>query len=92
MVYAVWGVLVTDIINLTEHRMVVEVDQAKFDFGKVVAGSETRHTFVLRNTGTDTIKIRKLLSSCSCTSTVLSDKQIAPKKEAQIEVTLSTSG
>lgn len=92
VVYAVWGAQVAKIIDITRHRTVTEVDQAKFDFGKVAAGSETSHTFVLRNTGRDTINIRKLISSCACTAVVLSKKQIAPKKETRIEIVLRTAG
>lgn len=92
IVYAIWGAQVAGIIHLGAHRTVTEVVQPTFDFGKVTAGSSVSHTFGIRNTGRDTISIKKLVSECACTAVVLSKKEIAPKREARVEIVLRTAG
>lgn len=92
IVYAIWAAQVAGIIHLGAHRIVTEVEQPVFDFGEVAVGSTRSHTFVLRNTGRDTINIKKLVSECACTATILSNKEILPKQEVQIEIRLKTTG
>ena len=92
MTYAVWIAQVAGVINITGYRTAVEVEQATHDFGKVKAGSKVSHTFVLKNKSGDTINIKKLVSSCACAAAVLSEKQLEPNQETQIEIVLRTAG
>lgn len=92
IVYAVWGAQVAGILHLGGPRTSAEVDRPTFDFGKVTAGSSASHTFAIRNTGKVAITIKKLVSECACTGAVLSQKEIAPRQEAQVQIVLQTAG
>ncbi len=51
-------------------------DEPVFDFGTVLQGEKVDHTFVFRNSGTAPLVIDRVKSSCSCTASLLSDKEI----------------
>lgn len=67
-------------------------DPNAFDFGKVKQGDILKHTFVLKNTESETITIKEVNTSCSCTSTKFDKKVIAPGEEAPIEIAFDTNG
>lgn len=92
MVYALWAAQVGGVIRLRAPKRAVRADEAKVDFGRVAAGSEVGHIFVLRNTSSKTVTIKKLVPSCTCTAAVLSEKRISPEGETHVEVILRTAG
>lgn len=49
-----------------------------YDFGKIRPGAKAVHTFRLENTGTDTLRIEEILTSCECTEATVSSRQIEP--------------
>ena len=62
------------------------------DFGKIAEGPRYFHTFFIKNTGKDTLKILKVMSSCGCTAALLSSKNIAPGDSAKLEVAFDSRG
>jgi hypothetical protein len=48
------------------------------DFGDVIYGNKVRHTFTFTNTGNDTLRIHKIVTTCGCTVPESYDKVIAP--------------
>lgn len=56
-----------------------------------VEDSFVKHTFRFKNTGTKTVFIDDIISTCGCTVVNSSDKKIEPGKEGEIEINLSLS-
>lgn len=72
---------------------VIVVDQPKYDFGDVHqrVGSVT-HSFVLRNTGTESVIIEKVRPACGCTVASLESKEIAPGSSTTLKTVFSLKG
>ena len=62
------------------------------DFGKMEQGEVLTHIFVFKNEGDETLKIRKITTSCGCTAALLSDKEVVPGEEGEIKITFNTRG
>ncbi|MFT6411156.1 MAG: hypothetical protein ACJA15_001984, partial [Flavobacteriales bacterium] len=62
------------------------------DFGTISKNSPISTTFVLTNSGTDTIRIDSIASSCSCTVPVLTSNKLAPGESTEINVQFDPSG
>jgi hypothetical protein len=68
------------------------IGEANFDFGKVKQGVKVTHTFQFKNTGTDTLLIHDVRSSCGCTAALVSKSRIAPGMLGEISTTFNTAG
>lgn len=60
------------------------------NLGNLHPGDSKRYQILLNNSGNDTVRIEKTVSSCDCTDISLQSKLIPP--EAQVEATLIFSG
>lgn len=54
-------------VRVTDASPKVEVDATTHQFGTLALGNEGRHTFVIRNAGTQPLTLTKGATSCSCT-------------------------
>lgn len=63
-----------------------------WDFGTAVEGDVLKHSFVIKNVGTETLKIQSARGSCGCTATLVSQNEVPPGGEAKIDVTVTTAG
>lgn len=71
----------------------LDCDQPVFNFGRVPPDTpDLRHTFVLKNTGTVSLRIQDIGQECGCTDIVLSHKLIAPGGESRLSATFSVQG
>src|SRR5207249_5882691 len=70
-------------------RLVVR--EPAFDFGTVERGTVVEHTFVLGNAGDATLRIENVKSSCGCTVAVVSERDVPPRGEGRVTVTLDTT-
>ncbi|MBC7450758.1 MAG: DUF1573 domain-containing protein [Cytophagales bacterium] len=66
-------------------------DQLSHDFGNVMEGDVVSYTFTYKNTGTDTLRIDQIASSCGCTVPSNYDHVVAPGKTSKIEVQFNSS-
>ena len=62
------------------------------DFGKMEQGEVLTHIFVFKNEGDETLKIKKVTTSCGCTAVMLFKEEIAPGEEGEIKITFNTKG
>jgi len=62
------------------------------NFGKMKQGKVLTHIFVFKNEGDETLKIKRVKTSCGCTAALLSKKEIAPGAEGEIKLTFNTKG
>lgn len=71
----------------------ISVDSANFDMGIINEGSQTsvKHTFKIKNTGNETLKIDRVKPSCGCTA-VGHDSVIAPGKEGNVTAEVKLTG
>lgn len=65
------------------------VQEKDHDFGVVLQGEKVRHVFVIRNEGTETAHIQNVRSSCGCTATVLSSKEVPPGGTTEVAAEFS---
>ncbi len=65
--------------------------ETEWDFGVIDEGEVLSHKFKFVNIGTDTLKV-SARSTCSCTSTLLSDKIILPGDVGEISPEFNTKG
>ena len=64
----------------------ITVDQPVYDFGSIGQGYMVKHTFILQNTGDQTLEIVRVSASCGCTTTALATNQLAPGESVPLEV------
>jgi hypothetical protein len=67
-----------------------EVDNKVFDFGAVLNAVPVAHVFKIRNTGTGTLLIGGVQTSCGCTAAKPTKSDLAPGEESDLAVTLDT--
>lgn len=59
-------------IGSHETSSLLAAEESVFDFGSIsMADGDVVHTFVISNTGTESIKIKKMYTSCMCTTASL---------------------
>lgn len=59
------------------------------DFGLITPGERASHIFTLKNEIGDTLKVRKIVSSCDCTVGTVSMETIPPKSDYTVTVTFN---
>ena len=63
-----------------------------YDFGKVKDGEMLKHTFMLKNNEAETICIKEVNTSCSCSAAKVDAKTVEPGKEVPVEISFNTKG
>jgi len=61
-------------------------------FGEVYSGSKAVRTVTLKNTGTDTLKIKDVAGTCGCTAALAASHNIAPNDTTSVTITFNTTG
>jgi hypothetical protein len=81
----VWSVFLAS-IAVSQPKLSV-VGGLEPDFGDVPNFTSTKHRVILKNTGTDTLILSEIGTSCGCTATLLSNDHIPPNDSANLDVT-----
>lgn len=71
-------------------RPQIEMAPLSFDFGDVQYGQVAEHAFKIKNLGSEILEIKKIATSCACTSAEASKEKINPQEEADLLVTYNT--
>jgi rhodanese-related sulfurtransferase len=79
LLMAVWGVAAWG-------TPIVTVDEPDYDFGEIGQGYMVKHTFILRNTGDETLDIVRVRTTCGCSTAALPTNQLAPGDSVPLEV------
>jgi rhodanese-related sulfurtransferase len=90
IVSALTFVLLVGCIALAGPR--IEVDSATYEFGSKVEGVVITHTFVITNSGNQTLTISRVYTSCGCTTTGLPKKNLAPGESVNLDAVFDTVG
>ena len=70
----------------------IKFKEDSFDFGKIQQGEVLTHVFVFRNAGEETLKIKKVRSSCGCTAALVSKQEVDPGEKGELSVTFNSRG
>ncbi len=68
----------------------VQLSETSFNFGKAPQRTAVSHTFWIKSTGSDTLRIEKVVPGCGCTKTPLLDSVLAPGDSTSLEIIFST--
>ena len=63
-------------------------DAPVYDFGKILGGSEIKHTFIIKNIGQKPLKIVSVTETCTCTASILTQEEILPGKTGEVSSVL----
>ena len=76
----------------TEKQPRIFCEEPTFDFGSRDASETVDHNFVLKNTGTADLEIKRVQPACGCTTTELEKKIVSPGESSRISAKLSLLG
>ena len=79
-------------IDRTELRTgpIMEIEPVEYDFGDVSQNQQMSYGFTLSNTGTETLDILHISTSCGCAAAVMSDRKVQPGESTTLMVTIKT--
>ena len=66
--------------------------ETTFDFGTLLEAESAVHTFVFKNTGNAPLVIKRIKTTCGCTTVDYAKGEIAPDAEGNITLQVNTSG
>jgi len=81
---------VPGIENQTKKHPQIEITPRTFDFKEIEYGRIAEHVFTVRNIGNEVLEIKKVATSCACTTASIEKEIIEPNKEAKLKVTYNT--
>ena len=89
---AVLGYLkaVPGVENQTDSRPQIEITPKSFDFKEIKYGSIVEHTFKIKNLGKGTLEIKRVATSCACTSAEVEKEIIEANQEVDLKVRYNT--
>ena len=64
----------------------------EYDFGDIVQDSIVTKIFVIKNLGTEMLKIIEVKASCGCTAVVAGKNELMPNESTDIKVTFNSEG
>lgn len=70
---------------------IVTVDPA-FHFGTIAEGDKVEHVFTFTNQGDKPLLIDRVRSTCGCTGTLLSQKEIPPNQSGEVKILFNSTG
>jgi hypothetical protein len=68
----------------------VKIKNDTFDFGKVIQNSTTTHSFWIKSTGSDTLRITEIDPGCGCTQMPLRDSVLGPGDSTRLDIIFTT--
>jgi len=68
----------------------IRFDNEIYDFGEVKGEEDVHHTYIFKNTGTETLIIESVRPACGCTTTSDWDKTVEPGKKGEIPINFKT--
>ncbi|HEB01458.1 MAG TPA: DUF1573 domain-containing protein [Candidatus Portnoybacteria bacterium] len=77
--------------NQTGDQPQIEISPEYFDFGEIEFGQIVEYNFRVKNTGKEVLKIKKIATSCGCTTAKIDKKKISPGEEVDLRVVYNTA-
>ncbi|MGE4544537.1 MAG: DUF1573 domain-containing protein [Pedobacter sp.] len=63
-----------------------------FHFGTIAEGDKVEHIFTFTNQGDTPLIIDRVRSTCGCTGTLLSQKEVLPRQSGEVKIIFNSSG
>lgn len=79
-----------DVENYKTEKPKIEITPKFFDFGEIKYGDIVNYTFKVKNAGLGILEIKRVATSCACTSAETGKKILAPNEETNLKVTYNT--
>lgn len=76
--------------NGGEKKPKIEVTPDSYNFGDVKYGEIVEYVFKVKNSGAEPLEIKRIATSCACTTAKISKEVIAQSEEAELKVTYKT--
>ncbi len=73
-------------------KTTIEVVETKYNFGAMKEGEKVRHTWIVKNAGTNPLFISNVQVSCGCTAPFFPKEPILPGKEAEVTLEFNSAG
>jgi len=77
--------------NLIGPRPQIEIQPKYFDFGSVEFGRVVSHSFKVKNVGNKVLEVKRIATSCACTSAKIIQGKIGPGEETELLVSYDTA-
>lgn len=74
----------------TDIRPKIEITPTFFDLEEIKYGDIVEHVFRVKNLGQKILEIKKIATSCACTTAKISKERIDPNEEIELIVTYDT--
>src|SRR3989338_6755916 len=68
------------------NRPQIEISPETFDFGDIQYGDIVEEDFVVKNAGNEILEIKRVATSCSCTTAKIGKDAIGPGENANIHI------
>ena len=68
----------------------IEITPQSYDFGEVNYGTIIKYNFEVKNSGQEILEIKRVGTSCSCTTAKISKETIVPGQVAELQVSYDT--
>lgn len=78
-------------LNQSGSQPKIEILPLTFDFGELAFGRVAQTTFKIKNAGQSVLEIRRVTTSCSCTSAKVNKDKLEPGEEADLDVRYDTA-
>lgn len=69
----------------------IGISPASYDFGEIEFGKVVNYDFVIKNSGQAPLEIKRVATSCGCTTAKVSLQTIEPGQSAELKVTYDTA-
>lgn len=69
----------------------IEITPKSFDSGEVEYGKIAEYRFRVKNTGAEILEIKRVATSCACTSAKIDKEKIEPGEETELLVSYDTA-
>jgi len=69
----------------------IEIGPDVFDFGEISYGDVVSYSFRVKNSGQETLEIRRVATSCACTTARISQDRLEPGEEAELLVSYDSA-
>ena len=92
IVFAIYGYFkaIPGIGDSAEKYPAIEAVPDFFDFGEIEYGKIAEHAFKVKNSGDEVLEIKRLSTSCACTSAEIGKEKLNPGEETDLFVKYNT--
>jgi hypothetical protein len=69
----------------------IEISPGSFDFGEIDYGDVVSYGFKVKNSGQETLEIRRVATSCACTTARILQNRLEPGEEVELLVSYDSA-